>query len=145
MLTARDLKVQRVLDANFNRAKEGLRVCEDVCRFIYDDRLAARRFKDIRHEMAAVMTRMKWQAAVHARDIRGDVGRLSTLPEMSRKTVEDVLFANMQRVKESVRVLEEFSKLSSVKNAEDLKRMRYRLYHIERLVIKKMGTGRGNF
>lgn len=132
-----DVKIWRALDANFNRVKEGLRVCEDVCRFVYDDRRKAKVLKDMRHKISQLIGPVERGAAVAARDIEGDVGKASIGPEMNRKTVEDILFANLQRVKESIRVLEEFSKLSSRKNAQEFKILRYRLYDVERALARK--------
>jgi len=133
-----DPKIYRVIDANFNRAKEGLRVCEDVCRFVYDYRSTTRTLKDIRHDLTAIMKAFKWKSIIDARDMAADVGKRSTLTEMSRNTVKDVLFANLQRAKESVRVLEEISKLLSKNTSENFKKLRYRIYRMERLLVRKI-------
>lgn len=133
-----DPKIYRVLDANFNRAKEGLRVCEDVCRFVYDRRAMTKSFKDIRHDLTAAMKVFKLKDVIAHRDIRSDVGRKSSVTEMKRKTVKDIMYANLQRIKESVRVLEEFSKLSSTKAAENLKKIRYKVYQLERIFVEKI-------
>ena len=133
-----DFKVFRVLDANFNRAKEGLRVCEDICRFVYDYRSLTRTLKDIRHDLTSIMKTFKWKIIVQARDMTADVGKKSTITEMSRKSVEDVLFANLQRVKESVRVMEEMTKLLSKNGAENFKKLRYRIYRMERSFARKI-------
>lgn len=138
MLKVVDSKIYRVLDANFNRAKEGLRVCEDICRFVYDYRSLTRMLKDIRHDLTDIMKTFKWKVIVQARDMTTDVGKKSTITEMSRKSVEDVLFANLQRVKESVRVMEEMTKLLSKNGAEKFKKLRYRVYRMERSLIKKI-------
>jgi len=131
-------RLGRILDANFNRAKEGLRVCEDVCRFWYDDPAATRRYKDARHALTAALTPLGVMALLTARDIRGDVGRLSSDTELTRKSVQDIFYANSQRVKESIRVLEEFSKLLSPKTAEEIKRLRYRIYALEKDVALRL-------
>ena len=131
-----DFKLYRLLDANFNRAKEGLRVCEDISRFAFDQRSSTRSFKDIRHELTALMKLLKWKEIIEARDIRGDIGKTSTVSEMKRNNINDVFFANLQRVKESIRVLEEVSKLISEKTAEKFKRLRYRIYYLEHRMIK---------
>ncbi|HQQ88513.1 MAG TPA: hypothetical protein PLA72_10985, partial [Smithellaceae bacterium] len=64
-----DAKIRRVLDANFNRVKEGLRVCEDVCRFVYDDRRLARVFKETRHTVTALMGRFSRSRMIDSRDV----------------------------------------------------------------------------
>ena len=126
-----DKNIYRVIDANFNRAKEGLRVCEDVCRFVFNNRSLTRQFKDLRHALTDVL-RASWQAeGLMNRDVVGDQGRPSTVQEMTRNDVADIFFANSQRIKESIRVLEEFTKLVDPKRAEDLKSLRYRVYILE--------------
>ena len=132
-----ETKIHRVIDANFNRAREGSRVCEDICRFVYDEGALTRQMKNVRHDLTGLMKSIGWKEAAAARDTAADVGKGSTAREMKRKTVEDVLFANLQRVKESVRVLEETAKLFSRKTAEDFKKLRYRIYRTERSLLKK--------
>ncbi|MCK5580915.1 MAG: thiamine-phosphate pyrophosphorylase [Candidatus Omnitrophica bacterium] len=129
-------KVLRVIDANFNRAKEGLRVCEDVCRFLYDDRAKTRKYKEIRHKLTAVVGKLGIAEIVKAREIEADVGRKTSSPESKRKDVADIFYANSQRVKESVRVLEEFAKLIDGKVAERLKRLRYLIYSCEKEIVR---------
>ena len=65
------------------------------------------------------------------------MGKKTTHSELKRVKVEDILFANLQRIKESVRVLEEFSKLVDVKAAEDFKKLRYKFYALEKKIITK--------
>jgi len=137
MLKVTDLKIRRVLDANFNRAKEGARVCEDVCRFIYDNRLMTRRLKNIRHELTDIMQALGCEQLAASRNIVKDVGKASTNVEMIRESVEDVLLANFQRLKESVRVLEEMAKLISKNGAQRFKTLRYQIYDVERVLIRK--------
>lgn len=132
-----DKILNRVVDANYNRAKEGLRVCEDVCRFVLDAKGPTRRYKLIRHQLTEVISGLKILEAIRARNIEQDVGKKSTPGEFKRKQAVDIFYANSQRVKESIRVLEEFSKLRSNKIAEGLKRLRYRIYHLEQNVIER--------
>ena len=69
-----DKSLYRILDANFNRAKEGLRVCEDLCRYVWDQKTLTRAFKDLRHELTDIMAGLDIQKALEARHIQGDVG-----------------------------------------------------------------------
>ncbi|MBF0478758.1 MAG: thiamine-phosphate pyrophosphorylase [Candidatus Omnitrophica bacterium] len=128
----------RVIDANLNRAKEGLRVCEDICRFILDSKPLSRQCKDLRHQLNAVVEKLGPAALVNSRDIENDVGKPSTTTEMARSKVADIFYANCQRVKESVRVLEEFFKLVDKKLAEDLKKIRYQVYAVEKKVVERI-------
>jgi thiamine-phosphate pyrophosphorylase len=128
----------RVIDANYNRAKEGLRVCEDVCRFVRDDDAATARFKKVRHGLTAAVSVFGLKDIVASRDIAGDVGRRTIAAESRRQGVADIFYANSQRVKESLRVLEEFAKLKDARAAGAFKKLRYTVYDIEKDVLEKM-------
>ena len=127
----------RILDANYNRAKEGLRVCEDICRFILNDSPATRRFKNTRHRLTKILTAVGFKDLVLARQIESDVGKSSLKSELKRKDIADIFYANIQRVKESIRVLEELTKLLSAASSAFLKTLRYQIYALEKTVIKK--------
>jgi hypothetical protein len=126
----------RMIDANFNRAKEGLRVCEDVARYGLNREGLTRQFKDIRHRLTEAIDCLKIVDVLSARDIQGDVGKGSTKNEFKRKTINDIFYANAQRVKESLRVLEEVTKLLDASCAQKIKEMRYAVYALEQKAIK---------
>jgi thiamine-phosphate pyrophosphorylase len=128
-------RVNRIIDANINRAKEGLRVCEEVTRFILDSRGLTSRLKGIRHRISVLAD---GQSFLEARDSLGDVGKGIYLNELKRKGFKDIFFANIQRAKESIRVLEEFSKLLKKNTAVEFKKMRYELYEIEKCCAKRL-------
>ena len=125
----------RILDANFNRAKEGLRVCEDLCRYNWNQRTLTRAFKDVRHGLTGIMTGLDIQKALEARHIQGDVGRATAVSESKRMDLNSVFWANSQRVKESLRVLEEVTKLIDSRISAKLKTLRYKVYALEQKVI----------
>ena len=125
-------KLLRILDANFNRTMEGLRVSEDIARFILDDASLTKTLKEIRHEVLAATRTFKLSNLRIARDIEGDVGMTSIRSEFKRKKINDIFFANIQRAKESIRVLEEFGKLSAPSVAARFKALRYKLYALEK-------------
>lgn len=128
-------KFLRVIDANFNRAKEGMRVCEDVCRFWLDDKISTKSWKRARHQLTSIISRLGLKEIVAGRDIEGDQGRRTSRSETRRTKPADIFYANCQRVKESLRVLEEFAKLKNVKSAEGFKKLRYSIYSLEKKVI----------
>ena len=108
-----DRKLYRIIDANLNRAREGLRVCEDICRFVWDQREGARGFKEIRHRLTVVIMSLDIPKLLESRNIEGDVGKITLDGELRRRDAGDIFYANAQRVKESIRVLEEFAKLKN--------------------------------
>ena len=126
------------MDANFNRTKEGLRVCEDLCRYNWGQRTLTRAFKDVRHELTNIIEVLDIQKALVARYIQGDVGRTTTVSESKRKDMNSIFWANSQRVKESLRVLEEVTKLIDAGISSRLKVLRYKVYALEQ---KAVGQG----
>ncbi|MCM8780358.1 MAG: thiamine-phosphate pyrophosphorylase [Candidatus Omnitrophica bacterium] len=133
--------INRIIDANINRTKEGLRVCEEVVRFILEDSRLTYDFKRARHKIADLSKRFLPSAKIiKERDSTKDIGRDIHVDELKRKNWQDIFFANIQRVKESIRVLEEFSKLKDTRIALDFKRMRYNIYEFEKRAIKKISS-----
>jgi len=128
METKQGVKLARVIDANLNRLREGLRVLEDVNRYEHDDLPLSHLFKDLRHRVQAAYTAER----LAYRDSVGDVLRESTPSEMVRDTLESLVIANFARAEESSRVLEEAFKLSDKKLSALFKEIRYELYDLEK-------------
>ena len=132
--------ILRIIDANLNRAREGLRVCEEVARFILNSRSLTGKLKNLRHRVRDIYNSFpeKWKATIGARNSKKDVGRHASPVEMKRRNPADVFYANLQRTKESLRVLEEFLKLSDNRTSNKFKRLRFDLYEIEKKALKKL-------
>ena len=75
------------------------------------------------------------QKVLEARHIQGDVGRGTSPSESKRKDIHAIFWANSQRIKESLRVLEEVAKLVDVKISLKLKALRYKVYELEQKVV----------
>jgi len=128
----------RIIDANYNRLKEGLRVCEDICRFIYDEKSLTRSFKAIRHEVSEIIAHLKFKNLIVSRNSERDIGKETIVSELKRDNLGDIFYANLQRTKESIRVLEELTKLFDKTLAKRLKNMRYSIYGLEKKAVKKI-------
>jgi len=127
----------RIIDANINRLKEGLRVCEEITRFILNNAALTSDFKKIRHSLDAAIKGLPDKLTlIDKRDTSKDIGRDICINELKRDNYRDIFLANIQRAKESMRVLEEFSKLINKKAALDFKKLRYLLYSTEKTAIK---------
>lgn len=134
-------QIHRILDANINRAEEGLRVCEEITRFILSDKKLSAKLKKARHLINSLQQKYFCKIKLlESRCSRRDVGQRIYGNELSRKHCQDVFLANFQRVKESIRVLEEFSKLSNKLAALEFKNLRYQLYEIEKESFKKISS-----
>jgi len=133
--------VLRIIDANFNRSREGLRVCEDITRFALNSRALAGDLKSVRHRISG-MAKLKSDdggALYEARNSREDVGRCSGFPaEMKRAGLADIFAANIERVKESLRVLEELFKIIDKKISIKFAALRFRVYEIEKDAVKRL-------
>ncbi len=133
--------ISRIIDANLNRVKEGLRVCEEITRFILDNHKLTSQFKEARHQINRLGSRIYPSSKLLSqRQVRADVGRLNSRGELKRLNCKDVFWANIQRAKEALRVLEEFSKLKNTKIALSFKQLRYKVYEIEKESFKKIAS-----
>lgn len=121
--------VYRVLDAAANRAGEGLRVMEDFARFVLDDAHLTERCKSLRHELTAALGEISWPARMASRSTPDDVGtRLTNDGEKSRADLAAVFSASAVRLQQSMRSLEEYSKLISADLAGQFESLRYQSY-----------------
>lgn len=121
----------RLIDANLNRLREGIRVVEDIFRYIYNNKQTAIKLKELRH-----LSRLKnYFELLETRDVKNDVLRSSIKSEQNRSDLNSILIANFKRAQESARVLEEFTKLISIEDSENFKYIRYELYNLEIVLI----------
>lgn len=132
----------RILDANLNRAKEGLRVCEEIFRFMLDDEKMTADLKKLRHAITRAMQQSKVGRSdlLRSRNSAGDVGREASALENSKKNLADLWAANFQRVKEAMRVLEEVSKLKDAALSRKFKKIRFEVYELEKTIDRKLGA-----
>ena len=137
MSEARDGQIERVIDANANRAREGLRVAEDFARFVVADESLAGELRESRHRVTEIVRRVAPpHALLAARDTPGDLGAdANAFPPAARTTPEDVAAGALKRAEEALRSLAEFAKLVDPLAAAAFERERYDLYDLERRVL----------
>ncbi len=133
-------KIYQIIDANLNRCREGLRVIEEVARFILENKPLQRKTKEIRHKISAAF--LKPSARNHSarrrlielgRDSVTDIGKdFIAETEGERTDLSDVIQSNFSRVEESVRVLEEFGKLLDSRGPKMFKKLRFEIYTLEK-------------
>jgi len=121
----------RLIDANLNRLREGIRVVEDIFRYVYNDKQMASKLKNLRHQSRIDI----YDELLSSRDIVNDCLKQTTKSESLRDDLHSILIANFKRAQESSRVLEEFTKLESTNNSEIFKNIRYELYDLEKALI----------
>lgn len=124
--------IYRILDANLDRSREGLRIIEEWCRFGLNNSQFTNLCKQLRQELG------QWHSDEirAARDTPNDPGTELTHPqEEQRANITEVLRSNFCRVQEALRVLEEYGKLYSTAMAAACKQMRYQVYTLESNLI----------
>lgn len=133
-------KIVRIIDANVNRAVEGLRVMEEVARFVIENKGLTEQLKKLRAKLRRLAVELQSKAqALHARQALSDVGgKLYTESESRRGNIKDVLVANAKRVQEALRVLEEFSKLTQPSAGADFKAIRFKVYELEKALAQRL-------
>lgn len=120
----------RAIDANFNRAREGIRVLEDLCRFVLGDAGLAARFRAARHELSLQAARFFSGRLVAFRAVETDGGR--EFPGTARRNASDLVAANCARVGEAVRTMEELAAIFEPGAAEAFRRVRFTVYGLEK-------------
>jgi hypothetical protein len=132
--------IYRILDANLNRAREGIRVVEEVARLYFDDAKLSSKLKKLRHDLTKIARKnFDEKKLLSFRDSEGDVGAegMGKL-EKKRADLGSIVQANLRRSQEAARVLEEFGKLINADSAKDFKRIRFRMYILEQDIQKSL-------
>jgi thiamine-phosphate pyrophosphorylase len=133
--------VLRLIDANLDRLGEGLRLLEDVARFLLDDAALSRQLKTLRHKLQRDVHPLEPQLLT-ARNARQDVGASTSIPEGAKhKDLAALVTANARRVQESLRVLEECARLPDTclpMGSEELGRLRFEVYEIEKGLVSRL-------
>jgi thiamine-phosphate pyrophosphorylase len=138
-------QILRIIDANINRISEGLRVLEDIARFVVEDEEISRQFKTIRHQLNELLEEIGLHV-IETRDAVGDVG--ATFDVMhDHRNLSSIVRANARRAQEGIRVLEELSKLPELKallSSTLLKESRYKAYALEKILMTRLAEQQAN-
>ncbi len=135
--------IYRIIDANLNRAREGMRVVEEVARFYYNNAKLSSQLKALRHDLTKVAKKsFNQDMLLLFRDSLKDVGAdsMSGL-EKKRADIHSIVQANLRRSQEAARVLEEFGKLVNPDSARSFKRIRFKLYTLEKEILRMTNDG----
>ena len=128
--------VYRIIDANFNRAREAIRVIEDYCRFALNSASLSERAKQLRHELSAAINKLDAGKLISSRDTLGDVGVGRTVDaQLARSGLNDCFTAGCKRLTEALRTLAEMSSAVGGQNcsvAETFEKLRFDAYTLEK-------------
>lgn len=118
--------MKRIIDVNLNRTAEGLRILEEISRFILNNHDFSSFLKKTRHKICQLQE-SNYQNLLMARDSLNDIGPKIQNPDC-RVDIETVFKANVKRVQQSLRVLEEYD----VDNSYIYEKLRYQFYDFEK-------------
>jgi thiamine-phosphate pyrophosphorylase len=129
----------RILDANLNRAAEGLRTIEDFLRFDLEDASLLSRLKNLRHELTTASCLLDRHLLLSNRDTPGDDGaELTTPSELRRQDMSGIVAAATNRTQQALRCLEEYGKLVSPDFSLKIKAIRYQAYDLFSFVERNL-------
>ena len=131
----------RIIDANLNRAAEGLRVLEDIARLGLNDAVMSERLKTLRHQLTHTSPDLQ-NALVSARAADADVGRDTQVAGESKdRDLAAAVIGNSRRAQESLRVLEEMAPASGGSgelSTDRFRQARFAVYTIEQELLTRL-------
>ena len=128
--------VYRIIDANFNRAREAVRVVEEFCRFALNCSDLTERAKQFRHELSACLGSLDAGRLIASRDTLGDVGVGKTVDsQLERANLGDCFTAGCKRLTESLRTLAEMTQTINPAVAQTIEKLRFAAYTLEKDIV----------
>lgn len=126
----------RIIDANYNRAREAFRTIEDYCRFTLNSPQLYDKAKELRHKLSGVLNTLDYVTLLVNRDTRLDVG-INRIVEsqLSRVELRDCLIAGFKRLTEALRTIAEFARTIDSSVADNVENIRYAAYSFEKDVV----------
>ncbi len=123
-----DLRISQIIDANLDRAREGLRVLEDWARFGLGNEDFVIRLKNFRQILGQNHLEIYKTSRNHIED---QCKGLSHPEQINRKSPSKIISSNSARVQEALRVIEEFSRQHNKKLSKIASEIRYDIYTLE--------------
>ena len=127
-------EMNRLLDANINRVSEGIRVVEDVARFVYNQKEFSKELREKRHYLRKLFIQ-KDNDFLNSRDTKKDVGIEITKDSLldKKSNIKHVVLGNFKRIQEGLRSIEEISKIScDYSISKEVEALRYSFYNLEK-------------
>jgi thiamine-phosphate pyrophosphorylase len=123
----------RIIDANYNRTKEALRILEDICRFALLNKNLSGELRKFRHTLEQTMDKNTYLSMINARNSAEDPGK--TFFGTGRNNISDIAIANLQRIQEALRSLEEIYKTVSLKYSNIYMKLRFQIYDFAKKIM----------
>jgi len=128
-----DLRIAQIIDANLDRAREGLRVLEDWARFALGRKDLVKIFKNFRQTLG----KHHLKVYKESRNFINDKCAGLTHPEQfKRNHASSIISSNAARVQEALRVIEEFSRDHNQNLCKISSEIRYQIYNLEIVLLE---------
>ncbi len=125
--------IYRIIDANFNRAREAIRVIEDYCRFALNSATFYARAKELRHRLSRAVRQLDNGQLLCCRDTVHDVGAGEVIQDqLTRIDLNECLTAGCKRLTEALRSLAEASQTLGGPVYQTIEALRYEAYVLEK-------------
>ena len=123
-----DFRIFQIIDANLDRAREGLRVMEDWARFGLGKEKFVEKIKHLRQILGKNHLNVYKQSR---NSIEDQCKGITHHEQNNRKKPEQIISSNAGRVQEALRVIEEFSRLHNNELSKIASKIRYEVYTLE--------------
>jgi len=130
------MKLQRIIDANLNRAAEAARILEEIARFLLDNIELSEKLKKTRHEINSIQEK-DYGEYLQARDTENDIG-VDIKNTTQRVNIENIFKANIKRLQQALRTLAEYSVGIKAENVAVFEKLRYNSYTLEKIMWNKL-------
>ena len=128
-----DIRVAQIIDANLDRAREGLRVLEDWARFAIGRKDLVKTCKNFRQTLGKHHLKIYKQSRNFISD---KCMGLSHPEQFKRSNASSIISSNAARVQEALRVIEEFSRDHNKDLCKISAEIRYEIYTLENILLE---------
>jgi len=128
LTNAEDFRLYQIIDANLDRAREGLRVLEDWARFGLGENDCVAKIKNFRQILGKNHLEIYKKSRNYIED---QCKGLTHQEQIKRRNPEQIISSNAGRVQEALRVIEEFSRLHNYGLSKIASEIRYEIYNLE--------------
>lgn len=128
--------IYRIIDANFNRAREAIRVMEEFTRFALNSSSLTEQTRQLRHKLSSCIGKLDARLLITSRDTPGDVGIGSSVEsQLIRENLNDCFTAGCKRLHEALRALSEVVGVINRPLAGEIEALRYASYTLEKEIV----------
>ncbi|MCM8765055.1 MAG: thiamine phosphate synthase [Candidatus Omnitrophica bacterium] len=129
----KQVDILRIIDANFNRVREAIRVVEDILRFSETSAQITSKLREIRHLFTSSYIKHFGFSAIIFRNVRKDAGKNNT-PHPAQDA-RQIMIRNFLRAEEGLRCIEECSRIAKPSSTESWQKLRFAIYQIEQQAL----------